>query len=47
MAVFTGVNSAQEAAPNVSSDQVADDTVQLMRQDLRSDRKKMVAANLP
>jgi len=47
MAVFTGVNSAQEAAPKVSSDQVADDTVQLMRQDLRSDRKKMVAANLP
>ena len=47
MAVFTCVNYAQEATPKVSSDQVADDTVQLMRQDIRSDRKKIIAANLP
>jgi len=47
MAVFTSVNYAQEAAPKVSSDQVADDTAQLMRQDIGSDKKKIVAANLP
>lgn len=35
------------AAPTVSSDQVTDDTIQLMRQDIRSERKKIVAANLP
>jgi hypothetical protein len=31
----------------VSSEKVADDSIQLMRQDIRSDRKKIVAANLP
>ncbi|HXJ86012.1 MAG TPA: hypothetical protein VMS18_04295 [Candidatus Binatia bacterium] len=49
VAISTGVVCAQEAAaaPKVSADQVADDTVQLMRQDIRSERKKIVAANLP
>jgi hypothetical protein len=49
VAIFTSVTHAQEAAPapKVSADQVADDTLQLMRQDIRSDRKKIVAANLP
>lgn len=47
--IFTSVNYAQETAPapKVSADRVTDDTVQLMRQDIRSDRKKIVAANLP
>ena len=47
--VFTGAIYAQQAAPasNVSADKVADDTIQLMRQDIRSERKKIVAANLP
>lgn len=31
----------------MSADRVADDTLQLMRQDIRSERKKIVAANLP
>ena len=31
----------------IPADQVADDTLQLMRQDIRSERKKIVAANLP
>jgi hypothetical protein len=34
-------------APKLSADQVTDDTIQLMRQDIRSERKKIVAANLP
>lgn len=44
-----GIVCAQQAQPErkVSADQVADDTVQLMRQDIRSERKKIVAANLP
>ena len=47
VAIFTSIAYAQEAAPKVSSEQVSDDTIQLMRQDIRSDRKKIVAANLP
>jgi len=49
VATSTSVIYAQEAtpAPKVSADKVADDTVQLMRQDIRSQRKKIVAANLP
>jgi hypothetical protein len=49
VAISIGIANAQQAAPErqVSSDQVADDTVQLMRQDIRSERKKIVAANLP
>jgi len=47
VATFTSLTYAQEAAPQVSADRVADDTLQLMRQDIRSERKKIVAANLP
>ena len=47
VAIFTSITYAQEAAPKVSSEQVSDDTIQLMRQDIRSERKKIVAANLP
>ena len=49
LAISTSTAYAQQAAPErkVSADQVADDTVQLMRQDIRSERKKIVAANLP
>ena len=49
LAISTSTACAQQAAPErkVSADQVADDTVQLMRQDIRSERKKIVAANLP
>jgi len=49
VAIFCSRAYAQQAAPErkVSADQVADDTVQLMRQDIRSERKKIAAANLP
>ena len=49
VATFTSLTYAQEAAPasKVSAEKVADDSVQLMRQDIRSERKKIVAANLP
>ena len=49
VAISTGIAYAQQAAPapKVSADQLADDNVQLMRQDIRSERKKIVAANLP
>jgi len=49
VAISTGTAYAQQAAsePKVSPDKLADDTVQLMRQDIRSERKKIVAANLP
>lgn len=48
-AIFSSITCAQGAAPapKVSADQVTDDTIQLMRQDIRSERKKIVAANLP
>jgi hypothetical protein len=54
-AVFVAatVLSAQEAAPspargkNMTEEQVIDANIQLMRQDIRSERKKVVAANLP
>jgi hypothetical protein len=51
--VATTVLSAQQAAPspasgkNMTEEQVNDANLQLMRQDVRSDRKKIVAANLP
>ena len=32
---------------NKSAEQITDDMVKLMRQDIRAERKKMVAANLP
>ena len=53
VAISTSLAHAQQAAqeaapaPKVSADQLADDSVQLMRQDIRSQRKKIVAANLP
>ncbi len=49
LTISTGIAYAQQAAPErkVTADQVADDSVQLMRQDIRSERKKIVAANLP
>ena len=48
-AFSTSMTYAQQAASKtkVSADQVTDDTIQLMRQDIRSERKKIVAANLP
>ena len=48
-AISTGIAYAQQTAPapQVSADQLADDNVQLMRQDIRSERKKIVVANLP
>jgi hypothetical protein len=51
--VATTVLSAQQAAPspahgkNMTEEQVNDANIQLMRQDIRSERKKVVAANLP
>ena len=47
------VLSAQQAAPkpagdkNMTEEQVNDANIQLMRQDIRSERKKVVAANMP
>jgi hypothetical protein len=38
---------SQQGDRKVNAEQVADDTVQLMRQDIRSQRKQIVAANLP
>lgn len=47
-AVTTIANAQQEAKdPKVSAQQVADDAVQLMREDIRSERKQIVAASLP
>ncbi|MFL6439983.1 MAG: hypothetical protein ACJ71Q_20600 [Terriglobales bacterium] len=34
-------------APNMTAEQVNDANIQLMRQDIRSERKKVVAANMP
>ena len=51
--VATAGLSAQQAAPsaasgkNMTEEQVNDANVQLMRQDIRSERKKVVAANMP
>ena len=45
--------SAQQSAPagtnnvNMTEEQVNDANIQLMRQDIRSERKKVVAANMP
>lgn len=46
---LTTIASAQQETkdPNVSAQQVLDDAVQLMRQDIRSQRKQLVAANMP
>jgi hypothetical protein len=51
--VATTVLSAQQAAPspahgkNMTEEQVTDANIQLMREDIRSERKKIVAANMP
>jgi hypothetical protein len=51
--VATTVLSAQQPAPspaggkNMTEEQVNDANIQLMRQDIRSERKKVVAANMP
>ena len=51
--VTTTLLSAQQAAPspandkNMTEEQVTDANIQLMRQDIRSERKKIVAANMP
>ena len=51
--VVTSLLSGQQAAPaaasgmNTTEEQVNDANIQLMRQDIRSQRKKVVAANLP
>jgi len=47
---ITAVAGAQQPAspgPNMTEEQVNDANIQLMRQDIRSQRKKIVAANLP
>ena len=51
--VATTVLNAQQATPspandkNMTEEQVTDANIQLMRQDIRSERKKVVAANMP
>jgi hypothetical protein len=51
--VISTLLSAQQPAPSAGSDmntteeQVNDANIQLMRQDIRSERKKVVAANMP
>ena len=51
--VTTTLLSAQQPAPaaasgkNMTEEQVNDANIQLMRQDIRSERKKVVAANMP
>jgi len=51
--VVTSLLTAQQAGPaaasgmNPTEEQVNDANIQLMRQDIRSQRKKVVAANLP
>lgn len=53
VAITTTLLSAQQATPapasgkNMTEEQVNDANLQLMRQDVRSERKKIVAANLP
>ena len=49
--VATTVLNAQQPAPSAASgvneEQVNDANIQLMRQDIRSERKKVIAANMP
>jgi hypothetical protein len=49
--VATTVLNAQQPAPSAASgmseEQVNDANIQLMRQDIRSERKKVIAANTP
>lgn len=45
--VFASLASAQQTAAGDKADKATDDAVQLLRQDIRSERKQLVAANLP
>lgn len=46
--IFSSLAQAQTAAANqAANDKLTDDAIALMRQDIRSERKKIVAANLP
>jgi hypothetical protein len=46
--VFASLASAQTAGEEkAAADKATDDAVQLLRQDIRSERKQLVAANLP
>jgi hypothetical protein len=46
--IATSVLSAQQPATSAATEeQVSDANIQLMRQDVRSERKKVVAANMP
>ena len=47
--VFGSLASAQQTAAEekAAADKATDDAVQLLRQDIRSERKQLVAANLP
>jgi hypothetical protein len=52
LAAAVTLNAQQPSTPtasrtNMSEEQVSDANVQLMRQDVRSERKKIVAANMP
>jgi hypothetical protein len=52
LAMVVPLSAQQERAPNataptVNQEQVNDANIQLMRQDIRAQRKKIVAANLP
>ena len=40
-------NTPAASRTNMSAEQVSDANIQLMRQDIRSERKKIVAANMP
>jgi hypothetical protein len=40
-------SESQQGDRQANAEQVTDDTIQLMRQDIRSQRKQLVAANLP
>ena len=47
--LFASLASAQQTAAEdkAAADKATDDAVQLLRQDIRSERKQLVAANLP
>jgi len=45
--LLSAQQSDPSAAPNMTAEQVNDANIQLMRQDIRSERKKVVAANMP
>lgn len=47
LATSQQTGSSTRTEPNTTSEQANDANVQLMRQDIRSERKKIVAANMP